>query len=195
MHGYMLQNSLIAPIVAILKTSPQAIKEYDLIQMLEQNGIEFPFDGVSNEVALFKKHFLVMNALYQLQNDLLEDGYFLTITSLEIKIDEIKDSSDSKNLIDHTDMKLSEYYLDWDNYENTSEQDVKDLLKGFWEKYFSQDKKAAALKILDLESDVSLPEVKQVYRRLAAQHHPDKGGCHKRFIEIREAYEILKCCL
>jgi len=190
----MPQNSLIAPIVAILKTSQQAIKEYDLIQMLEQNGIEFPFEDVSNEVALFKKHFLVMNALYQLQNDLLADGYFLSITSLSIKIDEIKDQSDSKNLIDHTDMKLSEYYLDWDNYENTSQQDINDLLTGFWEKYFSLDKKLDALKVLGIESEVSLPEVKQVYRRLAAQHHPDKGGCHRRFIEIREAYEILKCC-
>ena len=190
----MPQNSLIAPIVTILKTSQQAIKEYDLIQMLEQNGIEFPFEDVSNEVALFKKHFLVMNALYQLQNDLLADGYFLSITSLSIKIDEIKDQSDSKNLIDHTDMKLSEYYLDWDNYENTSQQDINDLLTGFWEKYFSLDKKLDALKVLGIESEVSLPEVKQVYRRLAAQHHPDKGGCHRRFIEIREAYEVLKYC-
>ena len=35
-------------------------------------------------------------------------------------------------------------------------------------------------------------EIKQQYRQKIANVHPDKGGDAARFIEIREAYEILK---
>jgi len=34
-------------------------------------------------------------------------------------------------------------------------------------------------------------EIKSAFRKLAAQHHPDKGGDHKKFVEIKEAYETL----
>jgi curved DNA-binding protein len=34
-------------------------------------------------------------------------------------------------------------------------------------------------------------QIKQVYRKLASQHHPDKGGDKTRFQEIQQAYAIL----
>lgn len=34
-------------------------------------------------------------------------------------------------------------------------------------------------------------EIKRAYRRLASQHHPDKGGDKARFQEIQEAYDVL----
>jgi len=34
-------------------------------------------------------------------------------------------------------------------------------------------------------------EIKQAFRRLASQHHPDKGGDTHRFQEIQAAYEVL----
>lgn len=34
-------------------------------------------------------------------------------------------------------------------------------------------------------------EIKRAYRRLALQHHPDRGGCAERFLAIRQAYELL----
>lgn len=34
-------------------------------------------------------------------------------------------------------------------------------------------------------------EIKRAYRRLASQHHPDKGGDKERFQEIQQAYDIL----
>ncbi len=35
-------------------------------------------------------------------------------------------------------------------------------------------------------------EIKQQFRRLALQHHPDKAGSPERFQAIREAFEVLK---
>lgn len=45
--------------------------------------------------------------------------------------------------------------------------------------------------ILGLRPGASEEEVKKAFRRLAHQHHPDKGGDPKRFKEIKEAYEKL----
>lgn len=47
--------------------------------------------------------------------------------------------------------------------------------------------------IFDLPFDCSNHEIKQRYRKLCLQYHPDKNeeGTHERFLEIQEAYETL----
>jgi molecular chaperone DnaJ len=45
--------------------------------------------------------------------------------------------------------------------------------------------------ILGIEEKATQDEIKKVYRKLAVQHHPDKGGDENKFKEINEAYEIL----
>lgn len=46
-------------------------------------------------------------------------------------------------------------------------------------------------KILGVERTATADEIKRAYRRLASQHHPDKGGDTTRFQEIEEAHRIL----
>jgi curved DNA-binding protein len=45
--------------------------------------------------------------------------------------------------------------------------------------------------ILGLEKNASPEEIKKAYRKLASQHHPDKGGDTSKFQQIQEAYSIL----
>lgn len=45
--------------------------------------------------------------------------------------------------------------------------------------------------ILGVSRTATDDEVKRAYRRLASQHHPDKGGDTVKFQEIEEAYRIL----
>ena len=45
--------------------------------------------------------------------------------------------------------------------------------------------------ILGIARSASADEIKRAYRRLASQHHPDKGGNKERFQEIQEAYAVL----
>jgi len=45
--------------------------------------------------------------------------------------------------------------------------------------------------ILGVPRTASEAEIKSAYRRLASQHHPDKGGDTARFQEIQEAYAVL----
>lgn len=44
---------------------------------------------------------------------------------------------------------------------------------------------------LGIDRTASDGEIKKAYRKLAGQHHPDKGGDTSRFQEIQEAYETL----
>jgi DnaJ-class molecular chaperone len=45
--------------------------------------------------------------------------------------------------------------------------------------------------ILGVAKTASADEIKRAYRRLASQHHPDKGGDKERFQEIEAAYRTL----
>ena len=166
--------------------------EYELIKMLEEQGFDFSVENHSYEMTMFKKHFMVMNALYQLQQDLFEDGFYLTITALDIRLEPLRDSCGKQALLNDGDHKVREYYLDWCHLENTSQQDVENLLTGFWTKYYSLDKQSAALDILGLDETADWLSIKSSYRRMAAEHHPDRGGDQSRFIEIREAFELLR---
>lgn len=188
----MQLNPLIIPVLEILKTATDKIGEYDIIRRLEEQGMVFPGDNDSYNVAMFKKHFMTMNALYYLQQDLFEDGYYLNINALDITIEPLGRSTGQQSIIDAAEHNLRDYYLDWCHFDNTSEDEIKELLSNFWQMYSAQDKQRDALATLDLTSDASWSRVKRVYRRLVAEHHPDKGGNDARFIEIREAYEVLK---
>lgn len=46
-------------------------------------------------------------------------------------------------------------------------------------------------KILDVDKSASQDDIKRAFRKLAHQHHPDKGGEEAKFKEINEAYQIL----
>ena len=45
--------------------------------------------------------------------------------------------------------------------------------------------------ILGVKTSATADEIKRAYRKLASQHHPDKGGDVKKFQEIEQAYRIL----
>jgi len=45
--------------------------------------------------------------------------------------------------------------------------------------------------ILGVSEDASQEEIKKAYRKLAHEHHPDKGGDEEKFKKINKAYQVL----
>lgn len=164
------------------------------MRQIEVNGATVDVVAASYQLTLFKKHFMVMNALYSLQAELAIEGVYLQISALSIALNSAMNESADTGLTDHVNVKLSEYYLDWCNYDETGEDEVQRLLAGFWLRYTATDKRQLALQSLGLEAKADWSMIRDAYRRLAMQHHPDKGGDKHKFIEVREAYEVLRCC-
>ncbi len=186
-------NILHPLIMSILKHNMDGISEYLLIKALSNAGVVWPEDSESPDHALFQKHFITMNALYSLQDKLRKESIFLDITALKIKLyfrPNAHQSDSCQNLKD-TDYKLKTYYLDWHNYHETGTEEVVDLLNQFWTYYQKDNKKEDSFKVLGIPPSSTKQEIDFAFRRLAALHHPDKGGEAKAFIQIRQAYEVL----
>ncbi len=46
--------------------------------------------------------------------------------------------------------------------------------------------------VLGVAKGASADEIKKAFRRMAVEHHPDRGGDEAKFKELNEAYEVLK---
>lgn len=189
----MPDNPFKTAVLALIREFPLGFTEYDLIQRLQERERDFAFTGESADLALFRKHFLVMNALYQLQAELFDAGMYLSVSPLDIRLEPARVSALTSPPAGNA-AALREYYLNWDNFTDTGHADVAAMLRRFQERYLALDERVRAMQALDLPVDASWETVKQAYRRLAAQHHPDKGGDPARFRAIRAAYEILQRC-
>merc|ERR1719487_2164872 len=54
------------------------------------------------------------------------------------------------------------------------------------------DSPCCAYTELGLGRDASPDEVKRAYKKLAMQHHPDRGGNAEKFKAVTRAYEVLR---
>lgn len=185
------ENPLKIAVLHIVRTATASISEYELIGLLKKETSRLPSLCDSQQLALFQIHFLVMNALYQLQAELREEGLYLAISPLAIVLHPAADK-DAKSLVgDDGEQKLREYYLDLRHLHDTGEEDVLKLLGSFWQRYNALDQAGDAYRCLDATPADSWTLIQKNYRRLAAKHHPDRGGDVKKFLAVREAYEIL----
>ena len=195
-----MKNPIKRAIIEVLKNTHQPIKEYQLHEILGGKAFEQFVAGCSHELRLFRQHFMVMNALYELHHELLDQHIFLHISALDIRLIQVpteNSGSNNKQLIpdfyaSEGFKKLSDYYLDWDNFNKTSDKEVEKLLTDFWNNYLVYNEQNDSLACLKLTSPCNWPEIKQKYRELCQKHHPDKGGDKLYFLQIRQAYDNLK---
>lgn len=178
----------------ILEKHPAGISEFQLIQELERRGYrEFARENHSTDLTLFQSHFFLFHILYHLRDHLIEKRCsLLSIHCLKIILEPFIVELSNETVIPADPMR--EYYLDLNRLEGIDEQQVRQMLDNFWKRYFCNDKRKEALSILGLEEAHDPGEIKEQYRRLAHQHHPDHGGDPERFRQINEAMEILKEC-
>lgn len=171
-----------------LENHPESIGEYDLMTNLKSQGY---FDFLSQPALpheLFQAHFFLFHALYLLSNQLLEQKkHLLDIHTLKIQLLPYQSGENSLQVDD----KLKAYYLDFNNLENTTENDVYEMLASFWNKYNNFENRDEALAELGLKEPVDNKVIKETYRRLIMQHHPDRGGDTEKIQKLNEAIKLL----
>ncbi len=164
--------------------------EYDLIRWLQapEQAI-FREDALADTTTMFRTHFLVMHCLYRLRNEWLENGRgFLSITALRIVL--LPPDQRGGQEISEQD-PLADYYLDL-NELSTSEEDIDQLLNDFWKRMVIPESYDDDLACLGLSAPADKQSIRMQYRRLAMEHHPDRGGNHEKFREITAAYQRLR---
>jgi len=177
-------------IFSVIRQYPEGLSEHDLIKQLQNP--ENPFfaaDALRDNLTLFRCHFLVFHCLYQLKQELAAD-FELQISALKILLVPHQQVQELNSIASHD--PLADYYLDLGNLEKTNREGVEDLLKDFWTKVLLPDNRDQALETLQLTPPVEWPEIKVQYRRLAKQHHPDKGGDEETFKAVCLAFQQLK---
>ncbi len=217
-EAYVLQAELLVDTLSTQKPLFQrGVSEYELIDILKKAPYHF-FDDASlrEPLMLFKTHFIVFHALYQLKRRWIEQGEgVLDIHTLNIKLNQEsahsdknsthgdnykdKESQDKVGAITEADA-LAEYYLDWGNFEKADRKSVDALLNAFWHRMasgnahtFEQEDIADAHALLGLPQDehVSLSVLKRVYKKALQLAHPDKGGTQQEAQDVIHAYQLL----
>ena len=175
----------------ILAAHPAGLDEHAMLKELGRRDVGlFNADYFHNSFGLFQRHFLLFHGLYLLRDTLRSTGQGdLEIHCMGIqRIPYIKTPSDHPVLHD----PLASYYLNLDNLKTTSESDVLHLLDNFWKKIDSTAQRDEALAVMELTPTASYPDIKQQYRRLAMQWHPDRGGNAAQFHKLEWAMSILR---
>ncbi|MFP3874997.1 MAG: DNA-J related domain-containing protein [Thiohalophilus sp.] len=173
----------------LLNQHSRGMDEYTLLQALKVRG-HFSFARVrpAPPLELFQMHFLLMHGLYTLQRELLQQQQaIIEISPLQIRLLPWQSGEYALTATD----PLRDYYLDMNNLQTMTEVDVNQLLDAFWHEFVRFDNRAAALAELGLSEPADEQAIKQAYRRLAMQHHPDRGGEARRLQAINAAYEML----
>ncbi|MEJ2765697.1 DNA-J related domain-containing protein [Photobacterium sp. MCCC 1A19761] len=188
-------NPLIWPILTLLNTEPSGWKIHTLSDALKQQGLLNPLDD-NPEQDLFKRNFLLMNALYQLQA-LLLPSQWLQVQAMDIQLLEHPEPG---HALDPHD-PLRRYYLDWHNY-HTDASAVKRLLSSFWNRYqryighatpIPDTTRVQDLTRLDLPEDATQQQIRRQWRKLALRWHPDRpNGDADTFRQICEAWQRLQ---
>jgi len=198
------EMDLAEQIFVLLREQPEGCSEYQLIQQLKaRHSTHIPNLPLLDKLVLFRTHFLVFNALYQLRDQLWgESRYNLQISPLNVQLQPYVPGASGVAEND----PLRDYYLDMTNLRDTDELEVERLLASFWSRMrgdhlgernenWDPEQKRAALELFELDqeaSSLSLHTIKRRYRQLVSIHHPDRGGSTTRLQSINLAMEILQ---
>ncbi|MBW3696259.1 molecular chaperone DnaJ [Vibrio sp. T187] len=190
-----MENPLLWPILEVLRKKPSGWKVHTLSAHLNELGL-VPILDVVPEKDLFKRNFLIMNALYQLQETLYPDNW-LQVCAMDIVL--MPSHQASSHAVDHED-PLRDYYVHWHNYE-AEEGEVKRLLNEFWSRYRkfvgstngADMDRAKALSLFELPHDATQPDIRKRWRKLALKWHPDRdSGNTDKFRVLCEAWNVLR---
>ncbi|WP_022962196.1 DNA-J related domain-containing protein [Halopseudomonas pelagia] len=178
---------------ATLAEHPAGLDEFSLIRALAQAFPDSLFaapDALRDPLQLFQTHFLLFHALYRLSDRLLAQQQELEVHAMRIRLLRRQSGPEGVRLPD----PLRSYYLDWAQWASTHSEDVERLLQGYRQGPFAvaRDEVDEALALFGVAEPVTARQIKQRYRALVSEHHPDRGGDTGQVQSINAALLILQ---
>ena len=174
-----------------LETQASGISEYDLIQHLRNQDLFRLEPGEllsSDSLIMFQIHFIVFHTLYRLRDRVRKlKSNDLDLNPVCIRLISFTRGDAALAEFD----ALYDYYMDINNLIETRSEDVDEMLQRFWLRLDNSERRAEALKELELEDLVGNDIIREQYRRLAMKHHPDRGGETEKLQRINTAVSIL----
>jgi len=183
--------NLVKTLHQLLLQHPEGLKEIELLNELNDSmPLLFSKDAFKDSLTLFRVHFILFNALYNLRQQLSQTkSGFLDIGQLTIRL--LPWSESITTCVGRQD-PMESYYLDLMNLQETDRAEVEKMLDGFWSKFLAQNDTTTSLEVLELPPEASWKAIRQKYQQLSMLHHPDRGGVTKKYQQITEAYTKLK---
>lgn len=177
-------------VLRLLSVNPEGLGEYQMLKQLEADAVgpfsELVFD---DSLVLFGHHFLLYHLLYRLAARVSrERTASLEISALCIRLGAYVAP---RNDLPHGRDPMAEYYLDWQNYEAMNREELHKMIGAFWSGHDARAGRRDALAVLGLCDPVSDDVIKQRYRRLAQDWHPDRGGDTERLQNLNAAMSTL----
>ncbi len=184
-----MDENLATAVLEILRRHPEGLGEHRLMTLLGERGLA-PYAGLDfhDPLALFQAHFLLFHVLHLLRDHFHEQGSaHLEIHTLSIRLGPYRPGRAGLAAAD----PLARYYRDLGNLEGVDRAAVEAMLDRFWRGLDGHRARRRALAELELEDPVGLEEIRERYRKLAARHHPDRGGDPIRMQRINAAWRVL----
>jgi len=97
---------------------------------------------------------------------------------------------ESEALPDFQDIRS--YYLDEQNYYRMDKEELQRITSGVSQWMASMEEIEESLEVMGLQRNCSLDRIKERYRYLAREYHPDRNDRSDRFHSISRAYNILR---
>jgi len=181
----------------LLAEQPLGLSEYQLIEQLKSAQHPFFIDANLNDpLSLFRTHFVLFNALYQLRDQLhATHGLDLHISALMIRLQACSSHTNASATAVQSSDPLRAYYLDLSHLQATDRRAAEALLYGTLDKINPPEQVQEALAELGIEQPLhSLSEqhLRQHYRKLVSTHHPDRGGSTERLQRINQAMDRIR---
>ncbi|MFO6422737.1 DNA-J related domain-containing protein [Motilimonas sp. KMU-193] len=189
-----MDNPLIDIIFELLLEQTEPLKIHEISQRVKP--LQQTVLAEDNNLHLYRLNFLIMNALYQLQQQLIGE-YTLNISALQIELIANPATTLDHELSAASSDNLRRFYLDWHNYQ-ASVDEVNALLTQFWQQFGQANQSAAltrqqALALFQLPQDASMQQIKQRWRKLALSSHPDRNAHPpESFQRYLAAWQVLK---
>lgn len=180
----------------LLTAHPLGLSEHQLIQQLKRWRQPFFLEAdLSDPLSLFRTHFVLFNALYQLRDQLrATQTADIQIGALMIRLQAYPCASSASTTTVQSNDPLRAYYLDLQHLQATDRSAAEALLYGTLHRINPPEQVQAALTELGIEQplyNLSKQQLRQQYRQLVSQHHPDRGGCTQRLQRINQAMDVL----